>query len=103
MRRPRDAPAEAALDRADVDDAFAPRYASRVVLPRRDPLEDRVEDVAQPDDRVLLALPSLNAVWTKGPHVEIRSQSEPKCPRTTFDSVGSPRTHMSATPPCATR
>ncbi len=47
--------------------------------------------------------PSLKAVWMKGPFVEIRSHSEPKCPMTTFDSVGSPRMHMSATPPCETR
>ena len=47
--------------------------------------------------------PSLNAVWMNGPCVEIRSQSDPKCPSTTFDSVGSPRMHMSATPPCDTR
>ena len=43
--------------------------------------------------------PSANAVWTNGPRVEIRSQSAPKCPSTTFCSVGSPRMHMSATPP----
>ena len=43
-------------------------------------------------------LPSLNAVWMKLPCVEIRSQSEPKWPSTTFSSVGSPRMHMSATP-----
>ena len=47
--------------------------------------------------------PSLNAVWMNGPFVEIRSHSEPKWPSTTFDSVGSPRMHMSATPPCETR
>ena len=49
------------------------------------------------------SLPSVNAVCTNGPCVEIRSQSEPKWPSTTFDSVGSPRMHMSATPPCDTR
>ena len=48
-------------------------------------------------------LPSLKAVWMKLPRVEIRSQSEPKWPSTTFDSVGSPRMHMSATPPWVTR
>ena len=48
-------------------------------------------------------LPSLNAVWMKFPWVDTRSQSEPKCPRTTLPSVGSPRMHMSATPPCVTR
>ena len=47
--------------------------------------------------------PSLKAVWMNGPFVEIRSHREPKCPSTTFDSVGSPRMHMSATPPCETR
>ena len=47
--------------------------------------------------------PSLKAVWMNGPFVEIRSHSEPKWPSTTFDSVGSPRMHMSATPPCETR
>ena len=48
-------------------------------------------------------LPSLNAVWMKLPLVEMRTHSEPKWPSTSFDSVGSPRMHMSATPPCETR
>ena len=47
--------------------------------------------------------PSLNAVWMNGPSVESRSQSEPKCASTSLFSVGSPRMHMSAAPPCATR
>ena len=47
--------------------------------------------------------PELNAVCTNGPAVERRSQSEPKCARTTLFSVGSPRMAMSATPPCVTR
>ena len=47
--------------------------------------------------------PALNAVWTNGPCVESRSQSEPKCASTSLFSVGSPRMHMSATPPCVTR
>ena len=57
MRRPRDAPAEAALQRADVDDRA--RAAVRVLgiaLPGRDPLEHRVEHLAHAQDRVLAAL-----------------------------------------------
>ena len=48
-------------------------------------------------------LPSENAVWMKLPWVPMRSHSEPKCPSTTLPSVGSPRMHMSATPPWLTR
>ncbi len=47
--------------------------------------------------------PEENAVWMNGPFVESRSHSEPKCASTTLFSVGSPRMHMSATPPCVTR
>ena len=56
VRRPRDAPAEPTVDRAHVDDRL--RASIRVlgiVLPGRDPLEHGVEDVAEPDDRVLVA------------------------------------------------
>ncbi len=58
MRRPRDPPAEPALDRADVDDRL--RAAVRVlgiVLPHRDPLEHGIEHVAHANDRVLVPLP----------------------------------------------
>ena len=48
-------------------------------------------------------LPSVNAVWMKFPRVEMRSQSEPKWPRTIFPSVGSPRMQQSAAPPWPTR
>ena len=49
------------------------------------------------------SLPELNAVCTNGPDVESRIQSVPKCASTTLFSVGSPRMHMSAAPPCETR
>ena len=58
VRRPRDAPAEAALDRADVDDRLrAAVGVRRVVLPGRDPLEDGVEHLVHPEDRVLAPPP----------------------------------------------
>ena len=47
--------------------------------------------------------PDEKAVWMNGPDVESRSQSVPKCASTSFCSVGSPRMHMSAAPPCPTR
>ena len=56
MRRARDAPAEAARDRADVDDRRArPVGVHRVLLPGRDPLEHGVEHLAHAQDRVLVA------------------------------------------------
>src|SRR5205085_4831555 len=55
-RRPRDAPAEAALDRADARDAT--RLPVRhLLLPPREPLQHSVQDVPHPDDRVLLQPP----------------------------------------------
>ena len=57
VRRPRDAPAETALDRADVDDRLrAAIRVRRIVLPRRDPLQHRVEHLVHAQDRVLVAL-----------------------------------------------
>ncbi len=47
--------------------------------------------------------PAENAVCTNGPRVESRSQIVPKCASTTLFSVGSPRMHTSAAPPCDTR
>ena len=49
-----DAPAEAALDRADVRDA-AHVAVDHLLLPARQPLEHRVEHRAHPQDRVLVA------------------------------------------------
>ena len=58
MRRAGDAPAEAALDRADVDDRLRAAVRVRgVVLPGRDPLEHRVEHLARAQDRVAVAPP----------------------------------------------
>ena len=57
VRRPRDAPAETALDRADVDDRLGAAVAVRgVVLPGRDPFLHGREHLVQPQDRVLVAL-----------------------------------------------
>ena len=56
VRRPRDAPAEAALDRADVDDRLRASVGVRgVVLPGRDPLANRGEHLVQAQDRVPVA------------------------------------------------
>ncbi len=56
VRRARGAPAEAALDRADVDDRLrAAVRVRRIVLPARDPLEHRVEHLARAQDRVAVA------------------------------------------------
>ncbi len=58
MRRPRDAPAEATLDRADVDDRLRAAVRVRgIVLPGRDPLEHGVENLACAQDRVAVAPP----------------------------------------------
>src|SRR5947209_10713139 len=57
MWRARDAPAKAALDRADVDDRLGAAVRVRgAVLPRRDPLEHRIEHLMRAEDRVLAAL-----------------------------------------------
>src|SRR5918996_2240660 len=58
MWRAGDSPAEAALDRPDVDDRRgAAVRVFRIFLPARDPLEHRLEHVAHAHDRVLVALP----------------------------------------------
>ena len=57
VRRARDAPAEAALDRADVDDRLRAAVAVRgIVLPGRDPLLHGREHLVHAQDRVLVAL-----------------------------------------------
>ena len=54
VRRARHAPAEAALDRTDVDDRLRAAVAvCGVVLPGRHPLHDGREHLLLPDDRVL--------------------------------------------------
>ena len=78
VRRPRDAPAEAALDRADVDDR---RHAAvgvlRIGLPGRDPLEHGVEHLAHAQDRVLVAL----ALAERGvDEVAVRRDAHPERP-----------------------
>src|SRR5215208_3161805 len=57
MRGARHPPAEATLQRADVDDRLrATVRVLGIVLPGRDPLEHRVQHFAHPQDRVLVAL-----------------------------------------------
>ena len=58
MRRPRDAPAEPARDRADADDRLrAAVRVRRVVLPRRDPFLHRRRHLVHAQNRILRALP----------------------------------------------
>src|SRR4029079_12542229 len=56
--RARNTPAEAPLDRADVDDRLRAAVGVRLVLlPRRNPVENRLRHLVRAQDRVLAALP----------------------------------------------
>src|ERR687898_1255264 len=68
VRRPGDAPAEAALYRSDVGDAVD-AVVAHLLLPARKPLEHRVEDASHPDDRV----------FTEAPRAERRMDERPAC------------------------
>src|SRR5437764_1075060 len=52
--RPLDVPAEAAAERTHADDRLrAPERVRRIVLPRGNPLEHRIEHLVHPQERVL--------------------------------------------------